>query len=265
MSTVITTVVDRRYWDYVGLFTWCCNKSYPQYDVKILRKEEYFPEHPDDGYTTNALRFLTGYAPYRGYDHVYITDIDMMILPEKPSLQEFHVTEIHKYSRCYSNSLRNRHHVFECDGESWCGNECMSGLHFCTPEWFDRTMWSQAFYRQELIRKKVGRGYDGRMLYLMARDNGINLPGKHNLLKRHHGIHVGTFRLYNPSDPSINKLERKKNPVRRGLEEINKRISEEKKAIWRSYIRDRKYRDIVSRIKNNEVLNAVNSLERYVG
>jgi hypothetical protein len=40
MKLCITTVVDSRYWDWVELFTWCCKKSYPEYDVKILKKEQ---------------------------------------------------------------------------------------------------------------------------------------------------------------------------------------------------------------------------------
>lgn len=262
MKTVITTMTDNRYAYYAELFRWCCKKSYPEYDVVVLNKENHFPGYPDNGYTTNALRFLTGYEPYEGYDNVYITDIDMMILPEIPRLHDFHLREMK--NRCYSNSLRNKHHTFELDGQTWDGLHSMTGLHFCNREWFERTNRSAAKYREFLKTNIVGRGFDGRILYLMAKENGLGLPAKYKQIKRHHGIHIGTFRLYDPQNPAINELERKNNPVRHGMASIRKRIGIRKCEIWRRYMRDPKYAEIVSRIKSEEVLTMVKSLEAFV-
>ncbi len=262
MKTVITTMTDKRYAFYAELFRWCCKKSYPQYDVIILNKNAVFPGYPDNGYTTNALRFLTGYGPYEGYDNIYITDIDMMILPEIPRLHDFHLREMK--NRCYSNSLRNKHHTFELNGETWNGLYSMTGLHFCNKEWFDRVEKSAEKYRKFLKTNIVGRGFDGRILYLMAKENGLGLPEKHKQIKRHHGIHIGTFRLYDKHNPKINELERKNSPVAGGIEAIRKRVDARKCEIWRRYIKDPDYSKIVSRIKSDEVLSMVKKLEAFV-
>lgn len=263
----ITTVVDNRYWDWVELFTWCCKKSYPEYDVKILKKEDYFPGYPDNGYTTNMLRFMTGRAPYEGYDYVYITDIDMMILPETPSLMEFHLSEMKKSGMCYSNSLRNGRHCFTNGVEKWSGTESFTGLHFCSIDWFDKTQSDVENMLIYLKTHEVGRGGDGRILWLMARDCKLGMPIKRKLLKRHHGIHVGTLRLFDKHKPLINRMELIKSPMgshKAGVA-VKKRIDGNKRKIWREYIQDPEYIKIVSRIKNPKIIELLRKLESFCG
>jgi len=261
-SLCITTLVDKRYWEYVELFTWCCKRAYPEYDVKILKKEELFPGYPDRGYTTNALRFLTGAAPYEGYSFIYITDIDIMILREKPTLLNFHQMDMRG---CFSNSIRGSSNKFSFKNETWTGHESLSGLHFCSREWFDHIEPQAKKYRELLKTAEVGRGFDGHMLYKMCKELGWPIPGKKKLIKRHHGIHLGTFRLWGEGKPLINRPERAGVPMSKDSADsaIRKRVKPWKINRWLKIMADPEYAAIKKRIHNTEILGILKKLEDF--
>jgi len=238
MKVCVTTVVDRNYIDYVPFFKWCMAKSYPDYGVVVLIKENEFGDCIYSGYNTIALRFLTGSKPYAGYDYVYITDIDMMILPEAKPLHKFHLDEMAKTGLPYSNSLRNHKH--------WEGEHSLTGLHFCSIEWFDLVEKEADVYRQIVRSQQVRREYDGWMLYHMCHDSGIGLPGKYPLVVRHHGIHLGNFRLF---EGRKRKLE--------------KRMDKNKCRMWLEYIADPHYREMIDKVTDSAVRRTFNLLEEY--
>ncbi len=239
---LLTTLVDRRYWDYVELFTWCAKKSYPEYDVKVLRKEDVFPNHPDLGFTTNALRFLVPPQYYDGYQYVYVTDIDMLILREVPPLLEFHLMDM---TGPYSNSLRHESNKFACDEERWNGSQSLTGLHFFHRDWLALVEPLAVVYRKILEQKAVGRGYDGHMLWSMCQQLGLSLPGKKSLVGRHHGIHLGSFRLYRPHEKAPDS--RWALSEREVIAKLNKRVGPWVSA-WNEYREDPQYGAIVGRL-----------------
>jgi hypothetical protein len=202
----ITTVVDSRYMEYAPLFAYCVKKVYPSYRVILVLRDncpydlpgvetvrlfDTFPRYP---YISIALRFVVPPDVYREFDYVYITDIDMMIMPERIAIDDFHLGEMVVTNLSYSNSLRNIHH--------YAGFESLTGLHFATKKWFAQTDEQRGFYYQYLESGTLGvyREYDGVMLYRMCKKSGLGLPKKYKLKKRHHGIHLGNFRLFNTKE-----------------------------------------------------------------
>jgi hypothetical protein len=207
VSLCITTVVDKQYMEYVPLFVYCVNRAYPDaMPVIVLRdpcpypmgKMKYtfitmFSDFPRYEYASIALRFLVPKEVYAEFDYVYVTDIDMLIMREETDIETFHRIEMESTGLCYSNSLRNAMH--------YAGSESLTGLHFATREWFFKTEDRAAIYREYMRSGLMGlyREWDGVMLYRMANMSGLGLPGKYKLAKRHHGIHLGNFRLF-PDD-----------------------------------------------------------------
>jgi hypothetical protein len=208
----ITTVVDAAYMEYAPLFVYCAKQVYPSFGVLIVLRDqcpyelpgarvvhlfEKFPRYP---YLSIALRFLVPPDIYADYDYVYVTDIDMMIMPERLPLDEFHLGEMVTTGLCYSNSLRNIHH--------YAGFESLSGLHFASRRWFKETEEQRAFYYDQCEAGLLGlyREYDGVMLYRMARNAEVGLPKKYKLKKRHHGIHLGNFRLFDSKEKWADRI-----------------------------------------------------------
>ena len=107
MKLLITTVVDENYQHFMPLFIYCCKMSYPEYDIKIFTDGTlsfnvaaafklipsgfdivlyYFKDWEHHTYSPISWRFAIDKEEYKGYDYIYVTDIDMMILREKVDL-----------------------------------------------------------------------------------------------------------------------------------------------------------------------------------
>lgn len=257
MKLCLTTVVDRYYAPYIPMFVWCARKAYPDYHVRIYVRGKYppvkgaeiienaFSGYPDCGNNTIALRFVLPPADFEGFDYIYITDIDMMLMKESvcgtgfATLADFHLAEMAKTGLCYSNSIRNSKH--------WKGVESLSGLHFCRNDWFEAVERSAMGFRDYLKQVEVRREYDGHMLYMMVKDAGLGLPGKYRLVKRHHGIHMGNFRLFS----------------RYG--KLKARMGRQKCRTWRSYIADPEFKKVcdAAAAKDDRVAVQLSQLEKH--
>jgi len=251
----ITTVVDKRYLEYVPLFSWCVKQVYKTYDVKIFLRCDnpygkvpgveiipLFQDFPDYIYNSIALRFVVPPEYFNGYDFVYVTDIDMMIMPERTSIEDFHKSEMVTTGLCYSNSLRNIHH--------YAGFQSLSGLHFATKLWFEKTEHIRAKYYDLLREGLIGlyREYDGVMLYRMAEKSGIGLPQKYKLKKRHHGIHLGNFRLFDSKEKWADRI-----PI-------------EYRSQWQQWQADPVFSRIIKecRVSNKSLNNQLVSLDEFI-
>lgn len=212
MSLCITTVVDKNYMAYVPLFVWCIRQVYrSSVGIKIFVRNDcsynvdadivpLFQDFPQYKYNTIALRFVVPPEHYEGYDYVYVTDIDMIIMPERISIEDFHKNEMVTTSLCYSNSLRHKLH--------YEGYNSLTGLHFASRKWFETTERQRSMYYELLKKGLVGlyREYDGVMLYRIAEKSNLPLPQKLKLKKRHHGIHLGNFRLFTEQDKWADRI-----------------------------------------------------------
>lgn len=237
----ITTVIDGQYMDWKPLFEFCLKRAYPEYDYQIFwRGRGPFKGFPKMKYNTIAMRFVIPKEEFKGYDYVYITDIDMMIMREKPSLVDFHLDEMKQTRMCYSNSLRNPGH--------YAGNRSLTGLHFCAYEWFEKVEKLQRYYFDLLKRGLVGlyREYDGVMLYRMALNAGLGIPGKYPLTDRHHGIHMGNFRLF------------------KSFKKFKNRIPKEFAQSWVNYRRAADFKMMYNKARENSVCQQLlDGLEKY--
>lgn len=248
MKLCISTVVDKKYEAWMPIFICCCKTQYPEYDIKIFCADELsenvahalklIVEKKYDGidivsdcfrdwhryeYSPISWRFLINKEEYRGFDYIYITDIDMMILREKVELLYYHLNEMERTGLCYSNSIRNRKH--------WKGNQSVTGLHFASYEFFERTEEAMEKYSEKVKTGEVGakREYDGNMLYRIIKESKLGICGKYPLAERHHGIHMGSFRLYKGN------LKRK----------LNKRVDKDKCRKWLTMLKDETFREII--------------------
>ena len=248
---VISTVVDQRYMSYLPLFIYCCNKAYPDYFIRIFTHGK-MPAHivsalnmqPDTHEITEGLfegwvhskyapiswRFIIPPSYYSEFEYVYITDIDMMLMEEKVELLHYHLNEMGESGLCYSNSVRNSKH--------WKGTESLTGLHFVSKEWFEKTEKARKKYQMLLKTGKLGskREFDGHMLWRMVKESGLKMCGKYPLVARHHGIHLGNFRLF-------------KTMVKR-----KKRMNIEKCKRWLDNLRDYKFRNIIEIVNRDSVV-----------
>lgn len=245
----ITTLIDERYAAYAPLFTWCCRKAYPQYAVKLFFRGPaqsisgaeciggIFEDYPNEGPTTTALRFLLPGDYFRDHRYVYITDIDMMIMTENPTLDAFHKEEMRQNKLCYSNSLRNPDH--------WRGSESLTGLHFCALEWFSIVRNAAKQYGEFLKKNSVRREYDGWMLYRMTVESGLGLVGKYPLVQRHHGIHLGNFRLF------------------KNHKKLVKRMDVWKCMRWMKYMAGPQFAELCSKVQDSTVRNQLAALDKH--
>ena len=142
---LIFTTVNGRYRVYADLFTFCCKRAYPEYSVSI-EEPVYNTEKQQEKipYFAACSRFLI-YPIFDG--DVYITDVDMMICPEKVSIQDFHREEIRQSGLCYSNSPRWK----EPHGENR-----LTGLHYVTSEWWKETIKQRKIEYGKLVNGKIG-------------------------------------------------------------------------------------------------------------
>ena len=181
-NLLIYTVAAGHYRDYVPLFKRCLELQYPEYDYIVDEIET------DNPILAATLRFLL--EPLGKHKYVYITDVDMFILREKPTLLDFHLKEMKEQGLCYSNSRRKREPR---------GSERITGLHFVEREpWYKAT--SEA--RRACLKAIKTEGYytapfsDELMLQRIVLESGLDLCGRTHLASRHHGIHIGLFKHY---------------------------------------------------------------------
>ena len=183
-KTLIYTEATGIYKDYAELWKFCINTSYPEYDVKVR-----FPAQDKESpiYYAACNRYLVDQPAE--YDYVYVTDIDMMILREDPTLLSFHLEEMLRDNLCYSNTPRKREQL---------GAHRLTGLHFASRGWYEKTVSIRDKYRHMLNNGEIGnsRFDDELMLMQICKKSGLDIPQKKGLISRHHGIHMGTLRAY---------------------------------------------------------------------
>jgi hypothetical protein len=110
---------------------------------------------------------------WQGYEWVYITDADLMIVRQEPPLHEQHIAHMNTLGLCYSNMLRDPRRF---------ADKHLTGLHFCGREFIAKVQAKCTEY-DGLVRVNGGGVLDGkpviydeRLLYQIVRDAGLDLP-----------------------------------------------------------------------------------------
>lgn len=229
----ISTFAADWYRSYVPLFLFCLFKAYPDYEaVVFLRKPLGRVEKPGlkivrdmgkvefiyiDGFQKLAnraervklfqtARFLV-LTPevvrlLDGYDYIYLTDADILFMPEKLPLHEQHIKHMEVLELPYSNFVRNT------------DPPRLTGLHFGSLDFYRRVSPIVELYADMVKAIGIPDGYgpcpDEALWYRIVQESGIGLPPKCNLFEQktweivfdpngyknvwfgpHHGVHVG--------------------------------------------------------------------------
>lgn len=234
MLTVFTCT-DKQRVGYSELWQWMLGSEYPEYNHIVLNFDNQLN-------SAACMRHLT--RPEAAGD-VYVTDIDMMIFRECPTLQEFHKTEMIDTGLCYSNSLRNNNEEN--------AYERVTGLQYNTPEWYEKTAERRAYYHAEVLAGRVGKNRidDELMLKKIIVESGLPLPPKKSLIHRHHGIHLGICRAYRWQSHHLRQTA------------MMRRISPEQAIKWQTVIGADNYPSMMERIGDPDILWDLNEMDIF--
>ena len=224
---LIITAANYWYTEYQNLWEYCIKKAYPEYDSHC-----YIAPQTSAPFYAACYRLLIDPGKYK---YVYMTDIDMMILREERSLLEFHLNEMKDTGLCYSNTMRR--------GEPEA-KERLTGLHFATREWYDKTCETRKKYLHMLNNGEIGnnRFDDEKMLMQICKNADLGLPGQRGqMVIRHHGIHLGTLRAY--QNHSRNTMET----------QLLMRVSKKQAIQWLEFYKDSEFLKIIKNIKERQI------------
>ena len=236
---LIYTVTSGHYCDYTALWEYCIAHSYPEYDYKSMEVEE-----PKTKYFAACYRLFN--QPTKRHDYVYVTDVDMMILREDPTILDFHLKEMKQTKLSYSNSPRTSEYL---------GASRMTGLHFANMYWYQQTLMEREAHLRLLNEAKIGdrREDDEICLMNICKNAHLRIPSPRPLATRHHGIHLGTLRHY----PNHSKQTRN--------QQLLLRISPYKAKQWLKFYDDTEFVKIVKGIskKNREIKLELDTLYSF--
>lgn len=230
----IFTIASGWYRDYVDLFRWCAEKSYPK--ARVVVRELREPVVP---YEAACRRLLE----YPGGEYVYVTDVDMMLMP---GLMGPHLRWMSDNDVCYSNTIRGLGEPFGCSR--------MTGLHFCRQEWYEKTKEWREFYVGEISRRKWGKSrfQDEFMLFDICRSSGLKVFSvRKPLVDWHFGIHMGTLRCHEKA-------------TRQGKNtQLDLRISPKTAQWWCDVSNDKDFQNVLKQVDEPRIQQQYDFLHSY--
>ena len=171
-STVSTS---NHYEFFVPLFIYTTKRAYPDAGVKVFLKgklkdtikrcldkipydgweikEHYFEDYPELPSITNSLRFLVPQIEYKGYDYIFIRDVDFLIFNHEMS----HLDYFKKRMKglCYYGvrgpyNFPRRHSINEIGWKRNFTRIAGGTVLLKNPEWFESTAKATKLYRHNL-------------------------------------------------------------------------------------------------------------------
>lgn len=236
MRVCVSTVCSADSFQYyIPLFIYSLKKAYPDYGIKIFLRgvlnedvkealkliegdydiyENSFIDYPTRISTCNTLRHLLPANKFKGYEYLYITDIDFIFFRHRPTLGRYFQKIIEMNRQPYASFKGPRKHPRRFN-HGWVGNftRIADGtLMLKIPEWFDITYTQRKKYKS-LLKKSNHDNYDHHkpcsyreynevMLYRIVRNSGMKAPtnrrkfvcGKeYKIIYR--DIHLGDFKF----------------------------------------------------------------------
>jgi len=221
------------YRSYLPLFLFCLFEAYPDYEaVVFLRKPLGHIEKPGMEIVKDMgnveFVYINGFPKLENraeqvrlfqcgrflvltpvvveflskYEYVYLTDVDILIMPERIPLHKQHIQHMEVLQLPYSNFVRNT------------DVPRLTGLHFANLDFYRRVAPVVELYADMIkvigIPDGYGRCADEELWYRIVRESGLGLPPKCNLSEQktwgtvfdpdgyeniwfgpHHGVHVG--------------------------------------------------------------------------
>lgn len=168
---------------------------YPDCDMTIIQNGIKFLQHKfncklnvsivsSTNITPQLYRFLV--EPIDNTEYAYCCDSDIMICED---ILPFHIAKLNGNDFCYDNEIRY-----------YSDSSKMSGLHFCTHEWYVKTINQRHSYLNQSILTNTGSTNCERILKDIAEKSNILLhPATKDIndfmLKRPiHGQHISLSR-----------------------------------------------------------------------
>ncbi|WP_020617525.1 hypothetical protein [Paenibacillus daejeonensis] len=210
----IAPFVFGDYTRFIPFYIYSILSNYPDYGIKIFTQgtldrneerclqllEQRFPGSfeirtnymrklvlpPGDPQTRTkikkALRWLIPYKELKGFQNVYIGDVDFLIVKESPAMLEAHLHHCKTTGLPFSNAIRP-------------GTRRLSGLHFFrVDEYFQKMTPVIDYYMENLneVGDIVTRGKGNEEFLYHMIERGIGFKGIDKLRYRpHHGFHLG--------------------------------------------------------------------------
>lgn len=271
----ITSFVFGSYQAFIPIFIYSIGRAYPTYDTKIYLTEKLdskilglleklkffypgfevitnldFPDHTKVAHDLKVdirtfYRYIIPPKEFADYDYVYVGDVDMFILPEKPTLFDFHNAQlssdlpINNCVRLLPNGMFSRR---------------LTGLHFYKTEEYYRAL-SEIILELYSSPQKLSEFFkdlewDEEGLYkLCASEFRLEMLKKKDCLRPWHGLHLGAASQHRPNfiteERFFNNAFRTKEECRIELE---------------SALEHDLFREIVRETKNRSLLNFVRFL-----
>eukprot|EP00123_Amoebidium_parasiticum_P008713 comp18977_c0_seq1/m.21283 comp18977_c0_seq1/g.21283 ORF comp18977_c0_seq1/g.21283 comp18977_c0_seq1/m.21283 type:complete len:553 (-) comp18977_c0_seq1:256-1914(-) len=177
---------------------WCIEQNYK---VPLLQRGG----HP--AYMRNFI--LNDFS--LDFTYTYLGDVDLLVVPEKPTLVEAHVEHMHKMGLVYSNvdryvlGARDRFEPRKRCTKPDCHR--LTGLHFVeTRPYVEATRnatqemegWLLQMGGKDVCEKKLSVRFmpfcDEVMLYQIVKRSGLGLPErKEDWYRPHHGLHLSMY------------------------------------------------------------------------
>jgi len=129
------------------------------------------------------LRWMMDESFFESYENVFITDIDILVCRERPSLEKRNLECCQRTGLPYNNVVR------PTDKRRLVGN-----MHFIrTKEYYKAMAGVVDKYRKLLKKGKLGIYNDEELLYKMVEESGMGLSTE-PFLVHHSGIHLGIWK-----------------------------------------------------------------------
>lgn len=217
---ITTYVSGEEYQEFIPVFIYSALKSYPDLSIIIFCGENLQKNVKDSlallngfgdfkvienhlSFSTSSLskrvasmskRWLLFIDEFQKYENIYIGDIDIFIIPEKPSLLNQHLTHCKTIGLAYSNIVRRSHY------------NRISGLHFVKQKpYFSKMLPVIGKYLELMKNNELVYEYSCEyMLYDMISEAGLGIcpraDGKDTgnpemaTFRPDHGVHLAIFR-----------------------------------------------------------------------
>jgi hypothetical protein len=203
---LVSMFVDGAYQYYVPMFCLFAQEAYPEHDIAITFMDviEGSVEEQLNFCDCNRLYIKTevGTMPtkfarwkiihkgYERYKAVYIGDIDILIMRDKPTLLEKHLAICEKQNLPFSNTCG-------IDDPRTRGNR-VTGIHFFQNDerqYLEKMKNAREdfYFDDQYFNPKLGRNDNQHALYCLLKDCGFEIPNHKEFY--YDGLHLGHSRV----------------------------------------------------------------------
>lgn len=245
LKKLIFTECNGWYSQYRPVFEYFARRAYPDSEVFVL---DYGEKELPCEYFCACDRLIidagdAAMGELNDFDRVYITDIDMLLLPGE-NLFSYHESVLKKTDLPYNNTMRR--------GEPFA-DQRLTGLHYATTEWYLRTYEARKNYRNGLCSGGFGndRFDDEKILFNVVKESGLGFPPMQPRVRLHFGIHLGTLRAYRyKSRETMNS-------------QLKMRIGPAQAEMYLKACRDPEFGDVLDKVTHDMVLWQLKTLHSF--